>query len=118
MSKKIPKDLIKKSIDLSKWGINERAWDKKRSLELLEILLRNNYEIGVSGGDVYCLENDELKTLYENWFCDPRSNETIKEYNLRSLLEAKRYIENYNIKKNNIIFSFVFSDYLLFEDEK
>jgi hypothetical protein len=118
MAKIIPKNLWKKGLKLNSWGINEIAWKKNDSLEVIDYLLQT-YDVGLSGGDVYFLKNSELIPSYDNWFCDPLPSESIQDFNKRSLRIAKKYIKNYPINtEDNTLFSFVFSDYVVFEDEE
>jgi hypothetical protein len=115
----IPKNLKKKGIYLADWDVNRLAWEKKEALDVINYFLNYSDEVGIIGGDVYKLSNNQLIPLYDNWSCDDKVNESNKDYNVRSLLEAKKYIENYSINsEDKTLFSFVFSDYVVFEDEE
>jgi len=115
----IPKNFKKKGINLADWNINRMAWKKKEALEVINYFFNCNAEIGIIGGDVYRLSNNQIIPLYDNWTCDDKKNESNKNYNIRSLFEAKNYIENYQVNdEDNTLFSFVFSDYVVFEDEE
>jgi hypothetical protein len=115
----IPKNFKKKGIYLADWNINKLAWEKKEALEVINYFFHCNDEVGIIGGDVYKLSNNQLVSLYDNWSYDDEANESNKDYNIKSLLEAKKYIENYQINsEDKILFSFVFSDYVVFEDEE
>jgi hypothetical protein len=74
--------------------------------------------MGFMGGEVYSYSNNNLKLLYENWSCDPLPDESILDFNKRSIIVAKKYIENYqNDFDNEILFSFVFSDCVIYEEQ-
>jgi hypothetical protein len=50
MVKILPKNFLNIGVDLQKWHINNIGWKKKDALEIINYLIRNNYENGIYGG--------------------------------------------------------------------
>ena len=46
----------------------------------------------------------DLRSNYDNWYCDELPNEFLSDFVIRSIDKAKQYIESYNIKKGDDIF--------------
>ncbi len=90
----ISNELLKKGISLLSLGINEYAWDKDNIKEIFEELSKR--KIGILGGDVYKIENENIKMTFDSWYMNKDSSE---EFYQKSKLRALRYIEDY--EKNN-----------------
>lgn len=101
--------ILKKSIPLEKFGINDFSWEKIDAIEMINLI--QNEKIGILGGDVYRLEKDRLISTYDNWFFEPEAEESINSFNLRSKKESIKYIENYPIEPGEkILFAIVFTE--------
>lgn len=53
--------IIKKSLSLEKYGLNELAWNKENAKNLIRIIMKD--PIGIVGGDVYKLTSNRLEPL-------------------------------------------------------
>ena len=106
---KIKEKIIKKSISLEKYGINDLAWQKEDAQNLINSIMKDG--VGILGGDVYKLTPHHLEPIYDNWSCEPNEKESEGEYYLRSKIESLRYIENYSVQpEENIVFSITFTE--------
>lgn len=106
--------ISEKVILLEKYYLGDLAWKKEDALNLLNSLIQDEDEIGISGGDVYEIESDHLYPAYENWSCKLRPGESRKDFYIRSQKESLDYISKYSISHNkNILFSITFSDTVL-----
>lgn len=91
--------IIRHGIHLSTHiGVDEFALLKSDALKALQML--QEHRIPVLGGDVYCNDNGKIKYTYDNWYCDRENNENNDEYALRSIINAKYFIENYTLLGN------------------
>ena len=88
MGRLIPKKFLQKGLDLNKWYVNRIGWEKDDALNVIEYLIANNCEIGISGGDVYSFENSELPPPFMIiGHVKVFSMILICEYNKRSLIK-------------------------------
>jgi len=109
----IKQRILKNSISLKQYGLNELAWSKSEALQLITSLM--NEHIGILGGDVYQISNKQLRPVYENWWCEQSEKETTSEYHLRSKIESKEYINDYPTNSSEqIIFSITFTEKIEF----
>lgn len=109
MNQEIQKKILKNSISLEKFGINDLAWAKKEAEDLIVSIMKD--DIGILGGDVYIINAGRLDPLYDNWSCEVRMSESTEEYFSRSKAEALNYISKYPISpKENVVFAIIFTD--------
>jgi hypothetical protein len=87
-------------------GVNNYALSKSQSQKLLQFLTDSG--VGVFGGDVYLLKNDNPSLTYDNWYSTQAPGETDEQFNIRSIVEAKNYIDNYN--QPEAYFAFTLND--------
>ena len=100
-------ELLKKGRSLQGVGINNWAFSKEDSLDILHRF--EELQVSILGGDVCELINNSVQPNYDNWYCNKLSNETNIEFSKRSIKRAKDYIMSYNANNpNQIFFSFVF----------
>ena len=100
--------IVKNSISLEEYGINNMAWSKVDAQKLIHLI--DNDKIGIFGGDVYKLTST-LESLSDNWSCEPSESEPEEEFYARSKRESLKYIEKYPVKKGeNILFSIIFTE--------
>ena len=64
---KIKEKIIKKSISLEKYGINDLAWQKEDAQNLINSIMKDG--VGILGGDVYKLTPHHLEPIYDNLSC-------------------------------------------------
>jgi|GEM_PF-613280 len=85
-----------KGYDLNDKNIVSKALTKQEALEAIE--LYRQLQTPILGGDVLCLneKTGEIHWKYDNWYYEPRENETNIEYLNRSIDKAENYIRNYN----------------------
>lgn len=104
----IREKIIKNSVSLEKYGIDNFAWSKENALKLIHMIEKE--KIGILGGDVYKLASN-LEPLSDNWSCEPKETESEEEFYIRSKKESLEYIENYSIEKEEkILFSIIFTE--------
>jgi hypothetical protein len=104
-----PQHYLKKSISLNELGVDEFAFKKEDALKLIREEFTINYSI--LGGDVLEItKNNEIIFTYDNWFSDPKADESQENFKTRSRIETEKYISTYNEKDRNIIYSLVFND--------
>lgn len=101
--------LLKKGYSLLEAGINNCAFSKEDSLNILYHF--EELHVIILGGDVCELTNNYIQPNYDNWYCNRLSNETDIEFSKRSVKKAKDYIMNYNVDQRQIFFSFVLEGY-------
>ena len=100
--------IIKNSISLEKYGINNLAWSKIDAQQLIHLIDKD--KVGILGGDVYKLTST-LESLSDNWSCEPVESESEEEFNARSKQESLKYIKNYPVEKGEkILFSIIFTE--------
>lgn len=98
-----------KAISLERYGINDFAWKKEDAQVFINSIMKD--QIGILGGDVYKLTQNQLEPLYDNWSCEILENESQEEYYLRSKTESLTYIENYRHSPDEkIVFSMTFTE--------
>lgn len=96
-------------ICLEKYGLSDLAWSKADAQNLIRALMNEN--IGIIGGTVYKLKQDQLEILGDHWHCEPIK--MAKDYT-RSKLQSLNYIESYVVEKDEkIIFSITFYEQLV-----
>jgi hypothetical protein len=104
-SKKI-ETIISNGIALHDTGVNNWALSKKKALDALDKF--ESEKISVLGGDVYELTDGVPKSNYDNWYCEPQSDESFENFAARSVKIARDYVSNYS-KLNQQQVLFVFS---------
>ncbi|KKO47495.1 hypothetical protein VT06_16785 [Arsukibacterium sp. MJ3] len=52
--------------------------------------------ISVLGGDVYELVDGAPESNYDNWYCEREGGEPLDVFALRSISQARDYVNNYN----------------------
>jgi hypothetical protein len=92
-------------IDLKPHGVNNILFDRIDALQVVDLL--SGLGIPILGSDVYVKEDQGYNVTYDNWFCDQESDESFKEFVLRSCLVTKAYIENYDPNSHNYYFALV-----------
>lgn len=106
--KKLAEKIANTACYLKNFHIHDLAWYKETAIEMLNSILSD--DIGILGGDVYELDQDDLIPLCDNWSSEPLRNESRAEFYLRSKMESLQYITKYPVKKNEtIIFAIVFT---------
>lgn len=109
LKKEIKEKIMQNSISLEEFGLDDLAWSKKDATNLINSIMKDR--IGVLGGDVYELRINHLKSLYDNWACEPSEEESEEEYYLRSKFETLKYIKNYPVQAGEgIVFSITFTE--------
>ena len=89
LENKIREKIIKNSISLEKYGINDFAWTKEDAKNLICMIQKD--KIGILGGDVYRLTS-YLEALSDNWSCEPNRSESEEDFFVRSKEEYLKYI--------------------------
>ena len=109
IKQEIAKKIMRNSISLKKYGLNDLAWEKEDAQNLINEIMGD--KIGILGGDVYKLTSTHLTSLSENWSCESMEEESEEEYFFRSKSESLKYIENYPVHLGeNIVFSIIFTE--------
>lgn len=87
-------------------GIHNWVLTKSQALFALNVFRQKR--IGMLGLDVYEKSDNGLKTNYDNFFCDPKPNESYESFAHRSIMLTKKYINEYKEDSNtNIFYAFV-----------
>lgn len=108
LDQKMKKIILKDSISLKKFGLNDFAWKKQDAINLIDKI--NFKDIGIFGGDVYQLTT-RLESLSDNWSCDQKINEPLEEFYERSKKESLIYIQRYPVHSNEcILFAITFTE--------
>ena len=111
LRQEIREKILKNSLSLEKFGLNDLAWSKENAKDLIQSIKTDH--IGVLGGDVYILKPLTLESAYDNWYCERKNTESEEEYYARSKVESLKYIENYfSDPSENIIFSITFTEHV------
>lgn len=106
---KLKEKILKNTIKLDSFGMNDLTWEKETAKNLIISLLPDN--IGILGGSVYKIDAGKFIPLYDNWHSLPDKQETQSEFDYRSKMKALDYIENYPVYPGEkILFSLVFTD--------
>jgi hypothetical protein len=99
-------NIIKCGHSLNEIGVNNWALNKNEALSALNKFAE--IQVPILGGDVCELMDDIIQYNYDNWHCEQIQGEANPEYILRSIKEARRYIEAYNANDfDKIFFAFV-----------
>lgn len=80
-------------ISLEELGVHDSAFTRIDALSA--IILLQNSDLAILGGDVYARADSMIKPTYDNWYCDPNPDEQNNNYLIRTLRTASEYIENY-----------------------
>ncbi|NNM43449.1 MAG: hypothetical protein HKM07_03820 [Chlamydiae bacterium] len=109
--REIEKELFKRIVPLEKYGLSrDLSWEKEEAIRIIKLLMNEN--VGILGGDVYNIQNDQFKPLYDNWSCERKEKESKEDFFLRSKKIALSYIENYSITvPGQVIFCLVFTEH-------
>jgi hypothetical protein len=83
-------------------GVHNWALTKKEAMVAIQQL--SSSQIPILGGDVYEIIDGVLQSNYDNWYCDPSSEETKIDFIKRSVAKAKEYIESYSVREPDKIF--------------
>jgi len=107
----IKEKILENSTRLDRYGMRDLVWNKENAEKVICSIMPD--DIGILGGDVYIIENDRLRPLYDNWYCEPNEGEAKKDFFLRTKQKSLSYIMNYPVKTGeNILFSLVFTEIL------
>ena len=97
----LPDNLLENGVSLENLGIKELAWNFNYISELIDILESYNYEI--LGGDVYSINEGQIKPTYDSWFFS-------KEELLESYIKTRIYVDNYHKNYGDeYLFSIIFN---------
>lgn len=110
MEPSIKEKILKNALTLTKYGLNDLAWNKKDALSLINSIMRD--KVSILGGDVYRLQSNKLRPMDDNWYTDPKEYDSLEDFRYGSKIRAKEYIEKYSILDEDIIFYLVFDDYI------
>ncbi len=109
IKRQIREKILGNAVTLSRFGLNDLAWDKESAKFLIDSLKSD--DIGILGGDVYKIDSDHIIPLGDNWSSNPREGENKEDYYLRSKFESLRYVDVYPIHaKEFILFSITFTE--------
>ncbi len=91
-------------------GINDIAFDKRNAFLFIELVKKEI--IPILGIDVFRLVNEKVNysSDYYSWYCERNSGEPYNEYAIRSCIEARKYIENFETIKEIPVFEIVIKD--------
>src|SRR5688572_6073976 len=95
-------EILKVGYQLTEIGLNNWALTKSQALSALEKFLE--YGIPVLGGDVCENIDGVVRPNYDNWYCEPISDEDKISFIKRSIAKAEDYIKAYPIKEPDKIF--------------
>jgi len=90
---RLSEDLIVRAFPLDDLGVSELAWSQADALLVVAGL--EDSDVAILGGDVYCKMLSGILPMAENWACERRSSESLKEYAMRSRREARSYIQSF-----------------------
>lgn len=108
LSQKLIDKIEQRQISLKEFELNDRAYSKDDAIDLIKSIM--NDEIGIWGGDVLQLVDNRLNPLSDNWYSEPKINESKEEFFFRSKSESLKYIESYSSNVEGIIFTLVFTE--------
>ena len=92
-SPEVPEPIRGRAIDLSHLGVNQVAWFKKDTFEILAHL--DDTQVAILGGDVLELKDGRFAHEYSNWHSDRQPKESQEDYARRSREETESYINRY-----------------------
>ncbi len=95
-------EILKIGKPLFSVGINNWALTKSESLAAIEHF--DFLHIPIFGGDVYESIDGVLRPNYDNWYCEPLSEEIENDFFNRSIIKEKNYINSYQAKESDMIF--------------
>lgn len=75
-------------------GIAEVALERVAALEAIGALKESG--IPILGGDVYKSHRGNIKSTYDNWYCQEEDFASKEEYLKQSWVKAEQYIRGYN----------------------
>lgn len=97
--------ILNNGVLLKNNGVHNWALSREAALIALEQL--SAMSVAVLGGDVYLMTAEGLKVSYDNWYCNRETAESEKNYVMRSIATAVRYIKNYQEPSNNAFFAII-----------
>lgn len=87
-------DLLReRGLALSMLGLADIALRREDALEAIEIL--GDDGVPILGGDVFFLQDDDVRLAYANWHTEKRPSEDDVAYRRRSCLETSNYIGSF-----------------------
>jgi hypothetical protein len=84
-----------------------KNWALRKEDALLAISSLADLGIPVMGGDVYIMSGDGLKSSYDNWHINRRSEETDDEYLKRSIFLSLDYLYSCEAASGDALFAIV-----------
>ena len=87
--------VLKVGYPLNEVGVDNWALKRPEALKALEELLE--LEVPVLGGDVYEEIEGSIRPNYDSWHCDKLPKESNHEFVVRSIGQARSYIQKYNV---------------------
>jgi hypothetical protein len=99
-----------KGVRLARLGLNDIALRRDDAITAIGII--GEKRASILGGDVYFVHKDRIDLAYANWYVNKDLDESIDDFCLRSLKEARAYIKNFPNYTDKIpAFSFVLKVY-------
>jgi hypothetical protein len=88
----MPAAVTSRARSLAELGLNEVAWDRRDTLEILEHV--HGWPLAILGGDVYRLTSGRLEPTCDSWFCNRHTGESAQEFALRSQQAAREFVSS------------------------
>lgn len=76
-------------------SVGVRNWALTRGDALLALQRLRDLGVAVLGGDVYILSDAGVESNCDNWYCDPRAEESAADFLNRSIDRARCYVSDY-----------------------
>jgi hypothetical protein len=93
LPEKMKEILASKGRDLKAIGLNEIALAKHDAIDAVRSL--EGSQMAILGGDVYYEKGGRMLPAYDNWYCNPQSNENPLAFAKRSQTVALDFLENH-----------------------
>ena len=108
MNSDLQEKIKKNAISLKKYELNDLVWNQEDAQNIINLIMEDN--VGILGGDVYRLQVDCVRSLYDNWACEPGEGESQTDFYFRSKIESLEYIKKYpTLGDKEIVFSITFT---------
>jgi len=85
--------VLETGVELFAQGIHNWALPEQQAMIALSHL--EELHVAVLGGDVYQMDNGQLRPVSDNWYCDRMPGEPEQEFVGRSIRKARDYISGY-----------------------
>jgi hypothetical protein len=88
-------------------GIGTNNWALAREDAINAIEKLGDIGVAILGGDVLCIEGENIRYSYDNWLCNRDDDESDFDFKNKSIAISKNHITNYKKSESGFLFAIV-----------